>query len=167
MTDNTPSPVAETVDTRTEVVERAIRDVLARHYDDGCCGEYVAGRRCPACPHRKLMALVDAARALAAERDAAVARAAGWREAFDRSTALRAGDASERRHLIAEMTKRGLLSVLQEIDHEWLAQSAAHAETHHAPDLAADRCTEMTERDGAQAVSLYAGGEGHGVSIWG
>jgi hypothetical protein len=75
VTDNTPSPVAETVDTRTEVVERAIRDVLARHYDDGCCGEYVAGRRCPACPHRKLMALVDAARALAAERDAAVARA--------------------------------------------------------------------------------------------
>lgn len=65
------------------------------------------------------------ARAEAAER-----RATGWMEAFDRSSRLRAGDASERRHLVAEMTKRGLLPVLQEIDREWLAQSAAHAETH-------------------------------------
>lgn len=128
MTD-TPEP-----DTSTDAVERlAVFAAEAARYFEG---RPIAGEDSAFWAN---VTNAETCRKIAATLRAVVVQRAGWKEAFDRSSRLRASDARERRHLVAEMTRRGHLDLLREIDADWLAETAAHAETHGSePTLAAD-----------------------------
>jgi len=117
------APMTDTpdIDTSADAVERLAAEIVACSTDHSIA---------PAWRERKAVLAATTLRALARENAELRARVAGWIEAFDRSTKLREQDAAERRHLVAEMTRRSLLPVLQEVDREWLAQAAAYAETH-------------------------------------
>jgi hypothetical protein len=142
MPSDTPDTSAETVERLAEFIAEVARYFAARPTG----GQDMA--------HWANVTNAESCRKIAATLRALSVKCAGWKEAFDRSTRLRDGDASERAHLVAEMTKRGLLPVLQEIDREWLAQSAAYAETHAAlPE--GDRPVDP-ERDALVAVARAA-----------